>query len=106
MTTWSYFRSMQTLPAFRASTPDDLAVRVAAAGVDSDRAGVAAVVQRATRLGADPVLLEIVIDPREPHVARQRAFGELLWLLQDDADATRPVFHDSVGQPASPVRAA
>ena len=90
---------MQTLTAFRASTPDDLAVRVAAAGVDSDRAGVAAVVQRATRLGADPVIIY-------RRTREQMPFGELLWLLQGEAGSTRSVFRSDVGQPASPVRAA
>jgi len=66
------------------ATLDDLAFRVAAEGVDSDRAAVSKVVRRAARLGADHVLTDLVVDPREPTVARQRAFGELLAYLARD----------------------
>jgi hypothetical protein len=63
------------------ATLDDLAFRVATHGVDSERGAVSRVVRRAATLGADPVLTDIVVDPREPAVARQRAFGELLSIL-------------------------
>lgn len=63
---------------------DDLAFRVAADGVNADRAAVGGVVRRAVRLGASHVLTDLVIDPREPTVARQRAFGELLAFLRRD----------------------
>jgi hypothetical protein len=66
------------------ATLDDLAFRVAAEGVDSDRAAVSTMVRRAARLGADHILTDLVIDPREPAVARQRAFGELLAYLVRD----------------------
>ena len=62
-------------------TLDDLAFRVAAEGVDADRGAVTQVVRSAARQGAPSVLTDLVIDPREPGVARQRAFGELLMFL-------------------------
>lgn len=72
---------MRTFAPQSIGTLDDLAFRVAADGVDIDRTAVTRVVRRAARLGADTVLTDIVLDPREPGVARQRAFGELLALL-------------------------
>jgi len=69
---------MQT---FAPQTLDDLAFRVATQGVDCDRPAVAQVARRAARLGASSVLTDVLLDPREPGVARQRAFGELLVLL-------------------------
>lgn len=86
MTIRSYSRGMRTLAPQSSGTFDDLALRVAADGVDSDRAAVSAVVRRAARLGADHVLTDLVVDPREPAVARQRAFGELLVLLGREHD--------------------
>lgn len=62
-------------------TLDDLAFRVAAEGVDADRNAVGQVVRTAARQGAPSVLTDLVIDPREPGIARQRAFGELLTFL-------------------------
>lgn len=82
---------MRTFAPQTVGTLDDLAFRVAAEGVDSDRSAVTAVVRRAARLGASPVLADIVIDPREPFVARQRAFGELLAFLgRDHRDQPAP----------------
>ncbi len=75
---------MRALAPQSIATLDDLAFRVAAEGVDTDRAAVSKVVRRAARLGADHVLTDLVIDPREPSVARQRAFGELLAYLARD----------------------
>lgn len=72
---------MQTFPAPSLTTLDDLAYRVAEHGVDVDRAAVSRVVRRAASLGASPVLVDVVIDPFEPPVARQRAFGALLALV-------------------------
>jgi hypothetical protein len=60
------------------ATLDALARQVAEEGVDSDRAQVVSVVRAAMATGASPVLAEVVTDPREPEVARQRAFGRLL----------------------------
>jgi hypothetical protein len=72
---------MQTFAPQNIATLNDLAFRVAAQGVDCDRAAVAQVARRAERLGASSVLTDVVLDPREPGVARQRAFGQLLTLL-------------------------
>ncbi len=72
---------MQTFPVQNLDIPDDLAYRVAADGVDVDRAAVGRVVRQAASLGASPVLVDVVIDPSEPPIARQRAFGDLLALL-------------------------
>lgn len=77
----AYSRSMRTFAPQPLPELDDLATRVAAEGVDSDRTAVGTVVRRAAHLGADHVLTDLVIDPREPAVARQRAFGELLVFL-------------------------
>lgn len=57
---------------------DSLAHRVAEYGVDADRATVVQVVRAATATGASHVLADVVTDPREPEVARQRALGALL----------------------------
>lgn len=85
----------------------DLAFRVAAEGVDAERADVARVARRAARLGASAVLTDLVIDPREPQVARQRAFGELLSFLSTQRRRPQPSI-GTVGPPtvAWPVRAA
>lgn len=72
---------MRTFAPQTIGTLDDLAFRVATHGVDSERGAVSRLVRHATALGADPVLTDIVVDPREPSVARQRAFGELLSFL-------------------------
>lgn len=72
---------MQTFAPPTIGTLNDLAFRVAAEGVDVDRPAVASVVRRAARLGASPVLTDVVLDPREPRVARQRAFGALLTVV-------------------------
>ena len=69
---------------------DDLAFRVAAEGVDSDRTTVSQLVRRAAHLGAPSVITDIVIDPREPGVARQRAFGEVLAFLGRTTRQTTP----------------
>jgi hypothetical protein len=57
---------------------NSLAHRVAEFGVDVDRATVVQVVREATATGASHVLADVVTDPREPEVARQRALGALL----------------------------
>jgi hypothetical protein len=57
---------------------DHLAQRVAEHGVDVDRALVVEVVRAASVTGAPAVLADVVTDPREPAVARQRALGSLL----------------------------
>lgn len=87
---------MRTFAPQTIGTLDDLAFRVAAEGVDSDRTAVSAVVRRAARLGADHVLTDLVIDPREPAVARQRAFGELLVFL--GRDRHRPASEEDAEQ--------
>jgi hypothetical protein len=51
--------------------------------VDADRALVVQVVRAATAAGASPVLADVVTDPREPEVARQRALGTLLAHLSE-----------------------
>jgi hypothetical protein len=69
---------MRTFAPQTIGTLDDLALRVATHGVDSERRAVSTLVREARRTGLDPVLADIVVDPREPFVARQRAFGEML----------------------------
>ena len=85
----------------------DLALRVADDGVDAERADVARVARRASRLGASSVLTDLVIDPREPQVARQRAFGELASFLSAQRSRPQPSA-EPVGPPtiAWPVKAA
>lgn len=94
---------MRTFSPQTIGTLDDLAFRVAAKGVDVDRTAVSRVVRRAARLGASPVLTDLVIDPREPAVTRQRAFGELLVFLGRDrkdpgseTSSTPQTRHDAV----------
>jgi hypothetical protein len=90
---------------------DALAHEAAERGVDSDRALVVQVVRAASAAGADPVLADVVTDPREPEVARQRALGALLAHLVDgrrhhDTDAVREAVADPRDTlPAWPVRA-
>jgi hypothetical protein len=62
---------------------DSLAHEVAEFGVDTDRATVVQVVRAATAAGASQVLADVVTDPREPEVARQRALGALLEHLSE-----------------------
>jgi hypothetical protein len=90
---------MQTLSAPTSTTLDDLAYRVAEGGVDVDRAGVSRVVRRAASLGASPVLIDVVTDPFAPPVARQRAFGALLALVD------RGNYRASIGESPSAASA-
>jgi hypothetical protein len=89
------------------STPaalDHLAHQAAAHGVDVDRALVVQVVRAATQSGASSVLADVVTDPREPAVARERALGALLAHLAHHRDDSA----GAVSQPRSawPVHAA
>ncbi len=77
----AYLRSMSTATPMSLGNFDAVAFRVAAEGVDSDRTAVSQLVRRAAHLGAPSVITDLVIDPREPGVARQRAFGEVLAFL-------------------------
>ncbi len=81
MTIRAYRLGMRQFSPQSIGTLDDLAFRVAAEGVDADRSAVTQVVRSAAKQGAPSVLTDLVIDPREPGVARQRAFGELLMFL-------------------------
>jgi hypothetical protein len=70
---------------------DHLAHQAAEHGVDVDRALVVQVVRAATRSGAPSVLGDVVTDPREPAVARERALGALLThLVHHSSDPTTP----------------
>jgi hypothetical protein len=81
---------MRTFAPQSNGTLDDLARRVATHGVDTDRGAVSSLVRQARRAGIDPVLTDIVVDPREPYVARQRAFGEIVTgLARARRDRTR-----------------
>ena len=83
---------MRTFAPQTIATLDDLALRVATHGVDSERGAVSTLVRQARHAGLDPVLADIVVDPREPFVARQRAFGEILaGLARARRDRKRPV---------------
>jgi hypothetical protein len=83
---------------------DHLAHQAAEHGVDVDRALVVQVVRAATQSGAPSVLADVVTDPREPGVARERALGALLThLVHHTAEPTEPVSHE---RSAWPVRAA
>ena len=85
---------MRTFAPQTIATLDDLALRVATHGVDSERGAVSTLVRQARRAGLDPVLTDIVVDPREPYVARQRAFGEIVTALtrvrRDRTRSTQP----------------
>lgn len=103
----AYLRRMRQFSPQSIGTLDDLAFRVAAEGVDADRSAVSQVVRTAARQGAPSVLTDLVIDPREPGVARQRAFGQLLTFLGrsrtlDEAPADEPTdrHHGGVAWPA------
>jgi len=81
---------MRTFAPQTTGTLDDLALRVATHGVDSERRAVSTLVRQARRAGLDPVLSDVVVDPREPYVARQRAFGEIVTgLTRARRDRTR-----------------
>ena len=95
MTSPAYRQGMRTFAPQTIGTLDDLALRVATHGVDSERGAVSRVVRHATQLGVDPVLADIVVDPREPWVARQRAFGELLSFLGRRPAPTAPTSTDA-----------
>jgi hypothetical protein len=83
---------------------DHLAHQAAEHGVDVDRALVVQVVRAATQNGAPAVLADVVTDPRESPVARQRALGALLaHLARHEAVAATPA---SPERSAWPVRAA
>ncbi len=86
---------MRTFAPQTIATLDDLALRVATHGVDSERGAVGRLVRRATELGVDPVLTDVVVDPREPWVARQRAFGELLTFLSRRPTVPAPTSSES-----------
>lgn len=82
---------MRTVASQTIATLDDLALRVATHGVDSERGAVSALVRQARQVGLDPVITDIVTDPREPFVARQRAFGEIVsGLARPRRATTRP----------------
>jgi hypothetical protein len=65
----TFYVCAQFSPLSPSRTLDDLAFRVAAEGVDSDRNAVSTMVRTAARLGAPSVLTDLVIDPREPAVS-------------------------------------
>jgi hypothetical protein len=85
-------------------TLDDLAFRVAAEGVDAHRSAVSQVVRGAARHGAPSVLTDLVIDPREPSVARVRAFGELLVFLGRDRRSDEALAADRSQPDTQPER--
>jgi hypothetical protein len=81
---------MRTFAPQTIASMDDLALRVATHGVDSERGAVSTLVRQARRAGLDPVLSDVVVDPRESFVARQRAFGEIVTgLARASRDRTR-----------------
>jgi hypothetical protein len=61
------------------STPHltDLAVHLASDGFGGHERAVRAVVREARAQGVSPALVSILADPREPEVARLRAFGRV-----------------------------
>lgn|GEM_PF-5013047 len=84
---------MSTTALAFAPTPlalDSLAHRVAEASVDVDRATVVQVVRAAMATGASHVLADVVTDPREPEVARQRALGALISHLSEHRHRPAP----------------
>ena len=72
------------------STPHltDLAHDLASDGLGGHERAVRAVVREARAYGVSPALVSILADPREPEVARLRAFGRIAVAL--DARHTAP----------------
>lgn len=97
---------MQTFAPQTIGTLNDLAFRVAEHGVDSERVAVSRLVRQARRHGVDDVLVDVVTDPREPSVARQRAFGELLSALRRPRPAPRTAPEGTRHDVAWPAHAA
>ena len=58
-------------------TLDELAWAIDVDGIASHEAALARVVTWARTMGFDPVLLDVLADPTEPPIARERAFGAL-----------------------------
>jgi hypothetical protein len=85
---------------------DHLALQAAEHGVDADRALVVEVVRAASAAGAPSVLADVVTDPREPGVARQRALGSLLAHLVRHRESTPDEGTSAARASASPVHAA
>ena len=75
----------------RMSTPQltDLALNLAADGFDGHEQAVRNVVRSARERGVSPTLVAILADPREPEVARLRAFGRVAADLEATSTAPR-----------------
>ncbi len=97
---------IDTLPMSRVHT---FALRVDAEGVDADRPMLAAIARRGRALGVSETLLDILTDPREPEVARERALGRVMARVgaTDRAQAAAPQPQhriDVVPRPGNPAR--
>jgi hypothetical protein len=72
-------------------TLDELAWAIDGDGIGRHEAAVDRVVTWARALGFDPVLLDVLSDPAQPPVARERAFGALTrTVARRDGTADRP----------------
>jgi hypothetical protein len=67
-----------TVSTMHTLTPQALAEAVAAEGLDAHADAVAWMVADATSVGICELLASITLDPLQPTVARERAFGRLV----------------------------
>ena len=80
--------SSTELPAVNLST---LAADLAASGFAGHDAAIRSIVHAARARGVSPVLVGILADPREPEVARLRAFGRVAAALSSPPLTIAPV---------------
>jgi hypothetical protein len=77
MTTMTMTSAGTLHPGSGTETLDELAWAIDSDGIGCHEEAIARVVTRARALGVDPVLLDVLSDPAQPQVARERAFGTL-----------------------------
>jgi hypothetical protein len=83
-------------PSRRSATLDELAERVATQGPGAVELELRQFIRYATARGVTHVLLSVLADPRQPDVARQRAFGRIhVELERSPAKPTRPNLNEN-----------
>ena len=77
---------------FTSAQLSSLGDQIAHQGVASANADLGRLLRAAARVGVSHHITDVLLDPREPEVARQRAFGRVAVALQNSiatfADAT------------------
>jgi hypothetical protein len=71
---------------------DSLAWRIAEHGIDSELDDVRAFARSALMAGVDRSLVDMLLDPRQPAIARQRAFGAVAAALANQSPRDVPGF--------------